>query len=279
MFSHRSFRMKTLLLTSFALVPLAPGAITFTLDFVDAAGQAWDAVSEAVVTTAANEWGALFVGDHAITVTVTFANAGTGGYLGQWEGGKSYFVGDNVTPWQNTTHTLRFNADLLNNPGGPDLWFDPTPATADDLVGSYWDALSVARHEFGHLLGFTGRGFYVDNAGTPFEVDHWGDLLTDSPSLTFDAGGLAVPMYSDGHTANSGIAAADLMNPSLLNGVRREISTLDLQMLSLAYGYALIPEPSAGAALVGGFFLFAGIRRRRLIGPDPANLMGSGIKP
>ena len=60
------------------------------------------------------------------------------------------------------------------------------------------------------------------------------------------------------HTSNAGITYHDLMNPSIFNGERRDISYIDLQMLSEAYGYNIIsavPIPAAvwlfGSGLLG----------------------------
>jgi hypothetical protein len=42
-------------------------------------------------------------------------------------------------------------------------------------------------------------------------------------------------------TANPG----DLMNTTLGRGGRKDVSSLDLQMLSVAFGYQICPEPSS----------------------------------
>lgn len=262
--------MKPFLLAAVAVAPVAHAAITFNLNFIDNAGlgQSWDASRQSLVTQAANEWGSLFVNDYTIDVDITYSSAGTssGAYLGRWTGSYGYFVGDDITPWYSgMNHTVTFNVDFFTTEVGRDqyLWWDSTPLDGSDQPFYGWDALSIARHEFGHLLGFT-AGVYVTDKGNPGEIDPWGDLLVGSAPIVFDPTGLNVEMYDEAHTANSGGSAGDLMNPSLVNGVRRDISTLDLQMLTTAYGYALtmVPEPST-LSLLGGLLAFALVRRRR----------------
>ena len=63
----------------------------------------------------------------------------------------------------------------------------------------------------------------------------WGDQINGSN--TFDPGGLNVSMVPGdyGHVADSGITANDLMVVALANGVRRDISSVDTDMLRIAY--------------------------------------------
>ena len=199
--------------------------------------------------------------ERAINITFNFTNAGSSGYLAQWAG--SYYVpqGTDLYPWTSgVTHKISFNADHFT--GTHYTWWDPTPATSDDLPSVTWDALSVARHELGHALGFT-DGFYYDNFGTDDRIDKWSSHITGT---TFDPGGLNVSMDSASnlsHLLDDEATAGDLMVPALPNGLRRDISTTDLNMLQLAYGYQLVPEPSPLVLLVIGVVGVWGVARLR----------------
>ena len=167
-------------------------------------------------------------------------------------------VGTDIYPWTpGVTHTIHFNVDY-----GSSLYWDPTPTTTD-VPSASWDALSVADHELGHMFGFV-PNFYYDNAFAANSVDKWTSHITGS---TFDPNGLNVSMASPtnlGHVLDSGATAGDLMVPALLNGVRHDISDTDLNMLHMAYGYTVVPEPSTFALLAIGLFgVLIRARRRR----------------
>lgn len=254
--------MKIALFTPFFALSIAQAAITFNLTFIDAVGESWTAARQGVLAQAANEWGNLFLDDYTIDVDVTFTTGES--YLGQWSGSLSYPLGADVTPWAYSSHTISFNADLLS--GDNYLWFDPTPLTSDDQPFEAWDALSVARHEFGHLLGFTNAGFYESNKGTGGAIDHWGDQLSGGTPYIFDAAGLNVEMNGSdsAHIADTGVYAGDLMVPAIANSLRRDISSLDIAMLSMAYGYTMVPEPAVFSFLLGGLGIsFFALWRRR----------------
>jgi hypothetical protein len=125
-----------------------------------------------------------------------------------------------------------------------------------------WDALSVARHELGHAMGFTDR-FYYDNYGLSTQVDKWAVHISGT---TFDPGGLNVTMTSASdlaHTYDGGSTSLDLMVPSIYNGQRRDISDIDLKMLHLAYNYQMVPEPSSMVLLLVGLIGLGVYGRRR----------------
>lgn len=219
--------------------------------------------SRRIIQQAINEWDTDIRDNQTINITFDFTHAGTSSYLGQWSGGFGVPLGTDLYPWTpGVAQTIHFNADYFT--GTNYLWWDPTPTTSNDLPSAAWDALSVARHELGHSLGFV-ADFYYDDFGGPLEKDKWTSHITGS---TFDQGGLNVSMASSSdlsHVLDSGSTAGDLMVPALVNGARHDISATDLNMLHLAYGYQLVPEPSTLVLLAIGAIsvLFSARRRRR----------------
>lgn len=246
---------------SVAWLSLPLQATTIIPTYLDSAGQTWSPVRKGVVQQAIDDWQTDILDNHTINVTFDFTHAGSGGYLAQWAGSFAVPQGTDVYPWTpGVTQKIHFNADFFS--GANYTWWDPTPTTSIDLPSAALDALSMARHELGHSLGFTAN-FYYDNFSTDQQTDKWASHITGS---TFDLGGLNVSMASStnlGHVLNSGLTAGDLMVPTLGNGVRRGISTTDLSMLHLAYGYQLAPEPSALVLLVIGAVSVLGYARRR----------------
>ena len=236
-----------LLLGGVLLMSAQAFGLTIIPNYVDNVAGSWNATEQGVIAQAVTDWQSAITTNVTINVNLDFANAGTGGYLGQWSGGSSYYSGDDIYPWQNSTHTIHFNADLAS--GANYLWFDPTPNNASDQPFAAWDALSVARHELGHMLGFV-PNFYKENIGSgPSEVNLWDRFITVNGSeAVFDQrqGGLNVSLASSsnlGHLLNLNGPQGDLMSPALYNGVRLPISGTDLAMLSKAYNYTLVPEP------------------------------------
>jgi len=204
--------------------------------FVDAAGESWnsDPARKAVIDLAIADWQEAILDDHTVEITFTFAAAGSA-YLGKWRGSGAFTRGTDIYPWtEGISHTITFNADLFS--GDNYLWWDPTPQTRGDQPTASWDALSVARHELGHAMGFT-DGLYLDNFDTPVETNRWLEHIAGG---VFDPGGLDVTMDGFSHVANFGSSMGDLMVASLPNRVRREISRTDLKMLALAHGYDVV---------------------------------------
>ena len=231
----------TLLLAMLLLCAPASGLV-INPTFVDGSGQSWSATRRGIINQAIDDWEAMILDSRTIDVTFTFDSAGAGTYLAQWSATAYVAERTDIYPWTSgVDHTVAFNTYYFT--GDNYLWWDSTPATDDDLPFVAWDALTIARHELAHMLGFT-DGLYVDDFAVPAETDRWAELVTGS---TFDAGGLNVPLESSfdiSHVADSGITSGDLMTAALLNGERIGISSLDLEMLSLAHSYSVLPPPA-----------------------------------
>jgi len=118
------------------------------------------------------------------------------------------------------------------------------------------------------MLGIT--ALYVDDFSTGSAVNRWTSQITDvdlSMSFNegdiFDQGGLNITMADGAHFSDSGSTLDDLMNTSISNGERREISQISLDALILAHGYVQIPEPRLYGLLAGALALGLTLRRRR----------------
>jgi hypothetical protein len=228
----------------FAGLTPAARAVTINASFQnEPGGQSWTAVQKNVIQQAIADWQTALPESHTINVTFDFTRAGTSGYLGQWWGNYSLPQGTDIYPWTSgVTQTIHLNADVFT--GTNYVWWDPTPTVGSDLPFAAWDALSVIRHEIGHMMGIT-NNFYKDNVGQPQEFDKWSTHISGT---VFDpgAGKLNVPLASTSdlaHLLDSGSTARDLMVPALVNGGRRSISATDLNMLRVAYNYSIVTPP------------------------------------
>ncbi len=261
MFSKSRYIIR--LLCALVLLTLAgpASALTINATFNDSGGLTWTDTYKGVVNQAISEWEAAIPEPETININFDFTTGNS--YLGQWYGSRPSSGGYDLRPWSpNITHTIHFNADLVvdgyyhaDSDTTYYLWFDETPLTDGDQAFNEWDALSVARHELGHAMGFI-NDFYVDNVGTGSEINWWGDQI-DSNNI-FDPTGLAVPMNGTdwAHVAESGLMADDLMSPDLYNAERAVISATDIAMLQVAYGYDVVPEPATLSVLaLGGLAL------------------------
>ncbi len=277
-------RTTALLIAALCLTTPAFAVLDIDPTFSDTAGETWTATRMGVVNQAISEWESVFATDaqangQTVNVTFDFTNACTGGYIGQWSGGYSLSyttTPDNpastVRPWDvdttvggdytrtTMTHTIHLNADFFT--GTNYTWFDPTPLTDGDQPFVAYDALSIIRHEIGHMMGFT-ELYGTIAEGTSTLVSEWAAQVTGA---TFDQGGLDLPLASVdniAHFSDAGGAATegDLMVPAIPNSLRRGISLNDIDALETAYGYDLVPEPATMSLLaLGGIAL---LKRRK----------------
>ena len=235
----RTFNWVALGTAALSLIAGSAKAIDIVPTFVDSAGQTWDPTKRAVIEQAISDWDARILNNQTIPVTFDFTNAGTGSYLGLWQGNYQLFAGTNIYPWTSgVQHVVHFNADQMNSSQPNYLLF-----TLGSVPFANWDALSITRHELGHMLGFTDQ-FYVNDFAEAGQTDKWTSHIVGT---TFDPGGLNVQMAAANnlaHTADSGTTANDLMNPALVNGERRTIKPIDEAMLETAYQYDMAPDPN-----------------------------------
>lgn len=261
----RSCRL-SLLLVAFGAAPAAHGYIEFLPTYVDANGASWSSAMTSLVDHALDEWASAFADDYAIPIQFTFSYDDSSLELGRWDVRAFVLPGMAVTPWHPAVqHTISINAALFS--GVNYTWWDETPETAGDQPFASWDALSVVRHEIGHALGFS--AFFRENALEVNQRSFFGSRI--DANGVFDPGGMAVDMEMESsyaHIAQYGSHAGDLMVPILYTGLRRDISTVDLEILSLAYGYqvagaASVPEPASTAVLfAAAAAALAGVSRR-----------------
>jgi len=135
---------------------------------------------------------------------------------------------------------LLFSIDYLRK----ELWFDPTPATSDDVPSNRTDALSVILHELGHGLAFSGYGEALDGLfRSPYDlrvVKQGGAPYFSGPNVLALVGH-AVPLTPGNYTHYGTVAAppgsgdplAGLMNGlAYYRGARYAISDLDLAIMA-----------------------------------------------
>lgn len=241
------------------LLPSMNAALTITPTFVDSSGETWTGDRQGVINQAISEWSSSFADTYHISIQFDFTSV-PGGYLAQCQQSATISTGDNITPWYGgLTLSIHFNAAYFS--GANYLWWDSTPTTSTDLPSAGWDALSVARHEIGHALGFS--TFYASQKGTQYELSYWSRHITGT---TFDPDGLNVALAAAdnlSHLSASGATAGYLMTPAIANGQRREISSLELNMLDLALGYTAVPEPATALWSALGLGIIAIARRWR----------------
>ena len=129
---------------------------------------------------------------------------------------------DNYEPW---TGWMSFDTDR-------DWFFDETPHTADDIPADAVDAVSIALHELGHILGISpGDAFMAHVVDGHFTGPH-----------AMEVYGGPVPLAGDGYGHIADHVRVDgrmpLMATGKPQGVRYEPTRLDLAILA-DIGYEL----------------------------------------
>lgn len=209
----------------------------------------WTEQEKAVVRQAIADYEHAILEDVTIKVEFKF-------FRGKAEGQAMWYTagtppdGTKVRPWtKQLRHGVIIHVSIRKR-----LWFDPTPETDGDVPSGAYDALTLYRHELGHLMGHR-DAYCIDNWATREWSDPWKARI-DKHGV-FDPDGLKVPMYpgSFGHTRKRG-----LMFPVMMPGKRWDIDET-VAMLKLAYGYrtrsaevavASALSPPAGLVAISG---------------------------
>jgi len=209
----------------------------------------WTDQRKAVMNQAIADWENAFSA-YDLNETVNFGvdfriEGGAAAVTYGWVYGGVPAVGDSTRPWLGTGHYMGVHPTAL--------WWDPTPATDGDVPGGSYDALTILRHELGHMLG-SQPGFYFDDYAGPNHSDVWEDQIVAN---IFDPGGLNVAMDPSDH----GHTVGGLMNAYVYAGQRLDVD-LTMDMIAVAFDLNPIPEPMTTTLLaMGGIALLA--RRRR----------------
>ncbi len=206
----------------------------------------WSATRKAVVNQAIQDWEDAFnayVVDGTVYYSTQLIEGGASlAQTSNWIYGYEPALGASTRPWLGVGHWMRVN---------PSLWWDPTPGNdGDGIFGE--DALTIVRHELGHVLGVWPNMWYDDYA--PGKEDLWDAQIVGN---VFDPGGLNVSMTGDhGHTNVWG----DLMYYGYTGG-RTDVDQTML-MFAKAFNLQPIPEPMTMTLLaMGGIAVLA--KRRK----------------
>lgn len=241
------------------------GGLIVNPTFTNSAGQSWDSVRRGVVNQAISNWTSTLAGiddgaggTQSVTIDLTFAFDSVP-YLSYGDYDFSAApAGSSLRPWDATTDiTIYFTVDSFL---GSTLWWDPTPGDGGaDVPGGRWDALSVAHHEIGHALGFV--QLFVDDYQLATESSPWESKIVGN---VFEPGGLNVAMRpgDPGHVLDNSL----VMGTVLQRGARLGVSYTEIAMLSSAYGYTTVPEPSSLAVFMGIAVCLGGVQRRLSVG-------------
>ncbi len=194
--------------------------------FTDSAGKEWTGRRRAVVLRAIADYENGIAEDETIAVEFKFYPAEPGTYA-MW-----YVIdfppeGTSVRPWTaGLTHVIMIDA----NGTGDWIWFDETPATDGDVPGRAIDALTLVRHELGHMLGHR-PAYCTDFDADGQVIDYWQNLI-DADGV-FDPGGLNVELAYD----REHVVGSHLMSYYMTPGRRHGIAAV-LRRLVVAYGYS-----------------------------------------
>lgn len=214
-----------------AMIPGTAAALTVTANFTGFTNAQKDVINAAIA-----QWKARLDG-HAITINFSVDNTmselgSTGGWVTDASG-------------RPTSVNVKIKASAHN-------WTTGAPVAGQD------DAMDSVMHEIGHGIGFTvllakfsanvktvaGNRFYDLNHNGTFEAADDFDLIDDATQGTHAPAG-----------------SGDLLQPSTPQGQRHFPTDRHAKVLSDAYGYTVVPEPSSVLLLAGGVPVLAMVRR------------------
>ncbi len=248
-------------------------------------------VQRGVVTAAADWWEQAILTDFTVSITARQVDLTPKGatLLGAMSSNTEMANPDPVT---GTRLPVSGVVDLAAN-RLDDFFFDATPedsaefdmnrrggTVGDAIAGSdaegLFDALSVWKHEIGHVLGFSGgTGNWAD--GDPFlgYTDFMNNLTGDTYTFDWLSGGLegnngdTLELFNIFHTDEAVIES--LMNPTFGRGERRLQTPIDIDIIADAFHLEfndqphLVPEPPVLLLLLVGLLgLGIGARARRV---------------
>jgi hypothetical protein len=186
-------------------------------------------------------------------------------------GGGGGYGASGFQPWFDTLNFrgnngfyMPWGGSIAFDSSDTNWYFDDDFATVEAFEGQS-DFFSVAVHELIHLLGF-GTNTTWNNliAGTPPT-----STFTGAASAAANGGNVLLDS-GEGHWASGtmstiyGTATVQetLMDPSITEGTREYVTTLDLAGLA-DLGYSVVPEPGTYALLFGIVTTLVVVRRRR----------------
>ncbi len=216
----------------------AAPAHAFTITPIYEVPSDWTTDQQAVVNEAITEWTSDIAfpdgNSQNINVEMYMTDGGEGTYLAEWQ-----FAGSLPVQYPYSFGITDYIA--INT-----FYLSQDSFSLDGPVAGEYDMLTALRHEMGHMLGFA-----------PGVYDNWENEITNG---VFDPNGLAIPMAADEAHVN---LPDDLMYFSLEPGVSKDISTTDLDMLNVAYGYTITATPEPASLGILGLAGIALLRRRR----------------
>lgn len=201
---------------------------------------------EAVLSAAIADWGSKFVGDTSLKVLVKFESSSKTGLLAQAgamslvtlykEGSKEYGI-------TNTSYKINTGYDTNGDDADLQIVFNTKAINGFDwsgkAVSGKHDAYTVIKHEIGHSLGFTGRlndvtgvaptGKALSGFDKFVSLDKDGNPSFNGPNaVVVNSGAVGLAKGSLNHVG----ASQDLMSATLTTGVSKDISSLDIAILS-----------------------------------------------